>query len=201
MQELEEKWTVENATALLDEMNIEYELVDEEGETKVSINEMKEQKEIKYRLRHKATGQYVSYLGIERYKKDSSLPEKIDAIEFVDDYEDAEVLIYKYTDLDTSGKLIYNPMEKLELFYCTFFLDVERVEEDEKYLFYSEELDTYFDYISMDTALNGAMSFRLDSVPSVSTYDLKNSGTSDEEIIELFEQNTNFHKVRVSDLD
>src|SRR5699024_817633 len=158
-------------------------------------------KEYQYRLRHRVTGQFVSYLGIERYKKDSSLPEKIDAIEFVDDYEAAEVLIYKYTDLDTSGKLIYNPMEILELFYCTFFLDVEWIEEDERYLLYSEDLDTYFDYISMDTALNGAMSVRLDSVPSVSTYDLKSSGTSDEEIIELFEQNTNFHKVRVSDLD
>lgn len=201
MQKLEEKWTVENVTALLDEMNIEYELVEEEGEQKVSINEMKEQEEIKYRLKHKSTGQYVSYLGIERYKKDSLLPEKIDAIEFVDDYEDAEVLTYKYSDLDTSGKLIYDPTEKLELFYCTFFLDVEQVEEDEKYLFYSEDLDTYFDYIDIDTTLNGATSFRLDSVPSVSTYDLKNSGTNNKEIIELFEQNTNFHKVKVSNLD
>lgn len=201
MQELEEKWTVENITDILDEMGIEYELVEEEGEQKVSVNEMKERKEFNYVLQHKSTGQYVSYLGIERYKEDSLLPEKIDAIEFVDDYEDAEVFTYEYTDLDASGKLIYNPMEKLELFYCTFFLDVKQVEKDEKYLFYSEDLDTYFDYISMDTALNGAMSFRLDSVPSVSTYDLKNSGTNDKEIIELFEQNTNFHKVRVSDID
>lgn len=201
MKEIEEKWTVENTTAVLDEMGIEYELVEEEGEQKVSVNEMNEEKEIKYRLKHKSTGQYVSYLGVERYKEDSLLPEKIDAIEFVDDYEDAEVLTYKYSDLDTSGKLIYDPTEKLELFYCTFFLDVEQIEEDEKYLFYSEDLDTYFDYISIDTALNGATSFRLDSVPPVYLYDFTHSGTSDEEIIKLFEQNTNFHKVKVSDLD
>lgn len=205
MKEIEEKWTVENITAVLDEMNIEYELVDEEGEAKVSINEMKEQKEFNYVLQHKATGQYVSYLGIERYKKDSLLPEKIDAIEFVDDYEDAEVFTYVYTDLDASGKLIYNPMEKLELFYCKFFLDVkqveEQVEENERYLFYSEELDNYFNYIEVESNLSNATSFVLDSVPSVSTYDLKNSGTSDEEIIELFEQNTSFHKVKVSDID
>lgn len=171
----------------------------------MSVNEMNEKKEFNYVLQHKATGQYVSYLGVERYKKDSLLPEKIDAIEFVDDYEDAEVFTYEYTDLDTSGKLIFNPMEKLELFYCTFFLDVkqveEQVEEDERYLFYSEDLDTYFDYISIDTALNGATSFRLDSVPPVYLYDFTHSGTSDEEIIELFEQNTNFHKVKVSDLE
>ena len=202
MKEIEEKWTVENITAVLDEMGVEYELKgEEEGEQKVSVNEMKEKKEFNYVLQHKATGQYVSYLGVERYKEDSLLPEKIDAIEFVDDYEDAEVFTYEYTDLDTSEKLIYSPMEKLELFYCTFFLDVKQVEKDEKYLFYSEDLDTYFDYISIDTALNGATSFRLDSVPPVYLYDFTHSGTSDEEIIELFEQNTNFHKVKVSDLD
>lgn len=185
------EWTVRKTT-----VGVGIDLINKGSEEK-----MNNQKEIKYRLQHKSTGQYVSYLGVEKYKKDSLLPEKIDAIEFVDDYEDAEVLTYECTDLDTSGKLIYDPTEKLELFYCTFFLDVEQVEEDEKYLFYSEDLDTYFDYIDIDTALNGAMSFRLDSVPSVSTYDLKNSGTSDEEIIELFEQNTNFHKVKVSDID
>lgn len=174
-------------------------LINEEDERRMS--EMNNQKEFKYRLKHKMTGQYVSYLGVEKYERDSLLPKKIDAIEFVDDSEDAEVLTYACTALDASEKLIYTPMEKLELFYCTFFLDVEQVEEDEKYLFYSEDLDTYFDYISMDTALNGATSFRLDSVPSVSTYDLKNSGTNNKEIIELFEQNTNFHKVKVSDLD
>ena len=202
MKEIEEKWTVENVTAVLDEMGIEYELVDEEGEQKVSVNEMNEKKEIKYRLQHKATGQYVSYLGIERYKKDSLLPEKIDAIEFVDDYEDAEVFTYVYTDLDASGKLIYNPMEKLELFYCKFFLGVKQVEE-ERYLFYSEELDNYFNYIEVESNLSNATSFVLDSVPheSLSTHDLRESGTKDSRIIELFEQNTNFHKVKVSDLD
>ena len=34
MKEIEEKWTVENVTAVLDEMGIEYELVDEEGNRK-----------------------------------------------------------------------------------------------------------------------------------------------------------------------
>lgn len=201
MKEIKEKWTVENITAVLDEMGIEYELVEEEGEQKVSVNEMRETKEFNYVLQHKSTGQYVSYLGIERYKKDSLLPEKIDAIEFVDDYEDAEVFNYECTDLDTSGKLIHSPMEKLELFYCTFFLDVKQIEKDERYLFYSEELDSYFNYIEIEPSLNNATSFILDSVPSLSTYDLKNSGTKNKEIIELFEQNTNFHKVKVSDLD
>lgn len=201
MKEIEEKWTVENITAVLDEMGIEYELVDEEGEQKVGVNEMNEKKEIKYVLQHKSTGQYVSYLGVESYEEDSLLPKKVDAIEFADDYEDAEVFTYEYTYLDTSGKLKYSPVEKLEIFYFRFFLGVEEVEEDEKYLFYSEDLDTYFDYISIDTALNGATSFRLDSVPPVYIYDFKHSGTSDEEIIELFEQNTNFHKVKVSDID
>lgn len=174
-------------------------LINEEDERRMS--EMNNQKEFKYRLKHKSTGQYVSYLGIEKYEEDSLLPKKIDAIEFVDDSEDADVLTYACTALDASEKLIFSPMEKLEFFYCKFFLDVERVEEDEKYLFYSEDLDTYFDYISIDTASNGATSFRLDSVPPVYIYDFKHSGTSDEEIIELFEQNTNFHKVKVSDLD
>ena len=203
IKEIEEKWTVENITDILDEMGIEYELVEEEEEQKVSVNEMKEQKEFNYVLQHKATGQYVSYLGIERYKKDSLLPEKIDAIEFVDDYEDAEVFTYVYTDLDASGKLIYNPMEKLELFYCKFFLDVKQVEEEERYLFYSEELDSYFNYIEVESNLSNATSFVLDSVPheSLSTHDLRESGTKDSRIIELFEQNTSFHKVKVSDLD
>ena len=203
MKEIEEKWTVENITAVLDEMGIEYELVEEEGEQKVSVNEMKEQKEFNYVLQHKSTGQYVSYLRIERYKKDSLLPEKIDAIEFVDDYEDAEVFTYEYTDLDTSGKLIYNPMEKLELLYCKFFLGVKQVEEEERYLFYSEELDSYFNYIEVESNLSNATSFVLDSVPheSLSTHDLRESGTKDSRIIELFEQNTSFHKVKVSDLD
>lgn len=206
MQELEEKWTVENITDILDEMGIEYELVDEEGETKVSVNEMEERKEFYYVLQHKSTGQYVSYLGVESYKEDSLIPEKIDAIEFVDNYGDAEVLTYKYTDLDTSGKLIHSPVERLDLFYSMFFLEMkslkedERVEEDEKYLFYSEDLDSYFNYIEIESSLNGS-SFVLDSVPSISAYDLRNSGTNNKEIIELFEQNTNFHKVKVSDID
>lgn len=200
MQELEEKWTVENVTALLDEMNIEYELVDEEGETKVSINEMKEQKEITYRLRHKATGQYVSYLGVVDYHEDVMIPEKIDAIEFTDLKSEAEEFFFEWedNDLDIVPQLSLN---RLELYYTQFFLEIEKIEEDEKYLFYSEDLDTYFDYIDIDTTLNGATSFRLDSVPSVSTYNLKNSGTNDKEIIELFEQNTNFHKVKVSDIE
>lgn len=206
MKEIEEKWTVENITAVLDEMGIEYELVEEEGEQKVSVNEMNEKKEIKYVLQHKSTNQYVSYLGVESYEEDSLLPEKIDAIEFVDDYEDAEVFTYEYTDLDTSGKLKYSPVEKLELFYFRFFLGVEnieevkQIEEDEKYLFYSEDLDSYFNYIEIESFLNGT-SFILDSVPSLSTYDLKDSGTNNKEIIELFEQNTNFHKVKVSNID
>lgn len=161
---------------------------------------MNEKKEIKYKLKHKSTGQYVSYLGVESYKEDSLIPEKIDAIEFVDDYEYAEMFTYEYTDLDTSGKLKYSPMEKLELFYCKFFLDVEKVEEEEKYLLYSEDLDSYFNHIEIESALNGS-TFILDSVPSISTCDLKNSGTNDKEIIELFEQNTSFHKVKVSDID
>lgn len=173
-------------------------LINEEDERRMS--EMNNQKEFKYRLKHKMTGQYVSYLGIEKYEEDSLLPKKIDAIEFVDDSEDADVLTYEYTDLDTSGKLKYSPMEKLELFYFTFFLDVEKVEEDEKYLFYSEDLDSYFNYIEIESALNGS-SFVLDSVPSISAYDLRNSGTNNKEIIELFEQKTNFHKVKVSDID
>lgn len=200
MKEIEEKWTVENITAVLDEMGIEYELVDEEGEQKVSVNEMKEQKEIKYRLRHKATGQYVSYLGVVDYHEDVMIPEKIDAIEFTDLESEAEEFFFEWedNDLDIVPQLSLN---RLELYYTQFFLEIEKIEEDEKYLFYSEDLDTYFDYIDIDTTLNGATSFRLDSVPSVSTYNLKNSGTNDKEIIELFEQKTNFHKVKVSDLE
>ena len=166
----------------------------------MSVIEMNEKKEIKYRLRHKATGQYVSYLGVVNYHEDMMIPEKIDSIEFTDLESEAEEFFFEWedNDLDIAPHLSLN---RLELYYTQFFLDVERLEEEERYLFYSEELDTYFDYIDIDTALNGAMSFRLDSVPSVSTYDLRDSGTSDEEIIELFEQNTNFQKVRVSDLD
>ena len=166
----------------------------------MSVIDMNEKKEIKYRLKHKSTGQYVSYLGVVDYHEDMMIPEKIESIEFTDLESEAEEFFFEWedNDLDIVPQLSLN---RLELYYTQFFLDVERLEKDEKYLFYSEDLDTYFDYISIDTALNGATSFRLDSVPPVYLYDLRDSGTSDEEIIELFEQNTNFHKVRVSDID
>lgn len=205
MQELEEKWTVENVTDILDEMGVEYELVEEEGEQKVSVNEMKtgEIKEYQYRLRHRVTGQFVSYLDVTSWNETIGAPHKIGAIEFSDIENEAEIISFNYDD--GSGENTHYPLDYLlsrhEDYYGKYLLDMEAVVEDEKYLFYSEDLDTYFDYIDIDTALNGAMSFRLDSVPSVSTYDLKNSGTSDEEIIKLFEQNTSFHKVKVSDLD
>lgn len=154
--------------------------------------------EIKYRLKHKSTGQYVSYLGVEEYEGDALLLKKVDATEFVDNKEDAEEFHFGWED---NNMLLASPLGRLELFYMKFFLEIEEVKEEESYLFYSEDLDTYFDYIDIDTTLNGATSFRLDSVPSLSTYDLKNSGINDKEIIELFEQHTNFYKVKVSDLD
>lgn len=196
MQEIEEKWTVENITAVLDEMGIEYELVDEEVEQKVSVNEMKEQKEIKYRLRHKATGQYVSYLGVERYKKDSLLPEKIDAIEFVDDYEDAEVYVYEHTELDKSGKLKFSPMEKLELFYSSFFLDVVKFEEDKLYTFYSEDFDMYFDDILVEDYIDEKMVITL-----ISNNKGKPKGTNNPDVLQIFKSHTNFTRHEVSDLD
>lgn len=205
MKEIEEKWTVENITDILDEMGIEYELVEEEGEQKVSVNEMKtgENKEYQYRLRHRVTGQFVSYLDVTSWNETIGAPHKIGAIEFSDIEDEAEIISFNYDD--GSGENTHYPLDYLlsrhEDCYGQYLLDMEVVVEDEKYLFYSEDLDTYFDYISIDTALNGATSFRLDSVPPVYIYDFKHSGTSDEEIIELFEQNTNFHKVKVSDLD
>lgn len=205
MQEIEEKWTVENITAVLDEMGIEYELVEEEGEQKVSVNEMKtgEIKEYQYTLRHRVTGQFVSYLDVTSWNEPIGVPHKISAIEFSDIENEAEIISFNYDD--GSGENTHYPLAYLlsrhEECYGEYLLDMEAVTEDEKYLFYSEDLDTYFDYIDIDTTLNGATSFRLDSVPSLSAYDLRNSGTSDEEIIELFEQNTNFHKVKVSDLE
>ena len=205
MKEIEEKWTVENITTVLDEMGIEYELVEEEGEQKVSVNEMKigEIKEYQYRLRHRVTGQFVSYLDVTSWNEPLGVPQKIGAIEFSDIEDEAEIISFNYDD--GSGENTHYPLAYIlsrhEECYGQYLLDMEAVVEDEKYLFYSEDLDTYFDYISIDTALNGATSFRLDSVPPVYLYDFKHSGTSDEEIIELFEQNTNFHKVKVSDLD
>src|SRR5699024_270055 len=187
MQELEEKWTVENATALLDEMNIEYELVDEEGETKVSINEMKtgEIKEYQYRLRHRVTGQFVSYLDVTSWNETIGAPHKIGAIEFSDIENEAEIISFNYDD--GSGENTHYTLDYLlvrhESCHRIYLLDMVAVVGDEIYLFYSEELDTYFDYISIDTALYGATSFRLDSVPPVYLYDFTHSCTSDEEII------------------
>lgn len=160
---------------------------------------MNEKKEIKYRLKHKSTGQYISYLGVVDYHENMMIPEKIDSIEFTDLESEAEEFFFEWedNDLDIVPQLSLN---RLELYYTQFFLDVERLEEDERYLFYSEDLDSYFNYIEIESALNGS-TFILDSVPSISTYDLKNSGTNNKEIIELFEQNTNFHKVKVSDID
>lgn len=205
MKEIKEKWTVENITAVLDSMGVEYELMSEEGEQKMSVNEMKagEIKEYQYRLRHRVTGQFVSYLDVISWNEPTGVPQKIGAIEFSDIENEAEIISLKYDD--GSGENTHYPLAYLlsrhEDCYGQYLLDMEVVVEDEKYLFYSEDLDTYFDYISIDTALNGATSFRLDSVPPVYLYDFTHSGTSDEEIIELFEQNTNFQKVRVRDLD
>lgn len=196
MKEIKEKWTVENITDILDEMNIEYELVDEEGEAKVSINEMKEQNEIKYKLKHKLTGQYVSYLGIERYEKGSLLPEKIEAIEFIDDYEDAEMYVYKYTELDKSGKLKFSPMEKLELFYSSFFLDVVKFEEDKLYTFYSEDFDMYFDDILVEDYIDEKMVITL-----TSNNKGKPKGTNNPDVLHIFKSHTNFTRHEVSDLD
>lgn len=158
-------------------------------------------KKCQYTLRHRVTGQFVSYLDVSSWNEAIGTPHKIGAIEFSDIENEAEIISFNYDD--GSGENTHYPLAYLlsrhEECYGEYLLDMEAVVEDEKYLFYSEDLDSYFNYIEIESALNGS-SFVLDSVPS-STYDLKNSGTNNKEIIELFEQNTNFHKVKVSDID
>lgn len=73
---------------------------------------------------------------------------------------------------------------------------VEKVE-DEKYLFYSEDFDTYFNSINIDEYDDGTSAF---SLIGLSASKLKESGTNDKQVIKLFEQRTNFEKVRVSEL-
>lgn len=127
MKEIKEKWTVENITAVLDSMGVEYELMSEEDKSN----------EIKYKLKHKSTGQYVSYLGVADYREGSMIPEKIDAIEFTDLESEAEEFFFEWEDNDLH---IVSPLANLELFYTKFFLELEEIkEDDEEYVFYSEE--------------------------------------------------------------
>lgn len=162
MQELEEKWTVENVTAVLDEMGIEYELVvEEEGEQKVSVNEMKtgEIKEYKYRLRHRVTGQFVSYLDVISWNEPIGVPHKIGAIEFSDIENEAEIISFKYDD--GSGENTHYPLAYLlsrhEDCYGQYLLDMEVVVEDEEeYVFYSQESGMYLWGVGCDWEHGGS---------------------------------------------
>lgn len=185
----DERWVVTPTT-----IGKGIDLINEEDERRMS--EINNQKEFKYRLKHKSTGQYVSYLGVEKYERDSLLPKKIDAIEFVDDSEDAEVLTYELTALDASGKLIYSPMEKLELFYCKFFLDVEKAEDDKLYTFYSADFNMYFDEILVEDYIDEKMVITL-----TSNNKGKPKGTKNPDVLQMFESHTEFTRHEVSEID